>query len=91
MTTFHAQSTAGWTQRLIRALPGALLVALMLVGAAIPEHAAADGTSTLIRVGAGSPIKSIAEAARRAVDGATIEVDAGEYRADVAVWSRLSS
>ena len=62
----------------------------MLLGVVIPEHdaAAADGTSTLIRVGASRPIKSIAEAARRAVDGTTIEVDAGEYRADVAVWLR---
>ena len=89
MTAFHVSSTAGWARRLIHGLTGAPLVALMLVGAAIPEHdaAAVDGTSSVIRVGAGRPIKSIAEAARRAVDGATIEVDAGEYRADVAVWT----
>jgi len=41
----------------------------------------------LLRVGANRQIKSIAEAARLAVEGTTIEVDAGEYRGDVAVWT----
>ena len=90
MTPFHIPSKARRTHRFIFVPTVAILVAFILVGVAVPEHdaVAADDSSTLIRVGAGRQIKSIAEAARRAVDGATIEVDAGEYRADVAVWSR---
>ena len=90
MTGSHVQSSARRTGQFMHVLTVGFFVALMLVGAAIPAHdaAAADDTSLLIRVGAARPIKTIAEASRRAVDGTTIEVDAGEYRADVAVWSR---
>ena len=44
------------------------------------------GPTTLIRVGPGRPIQTLAAASRLASRGTTIEVDAGEYRADVAVW-----
>jgi hypothetical protein len=47
----------------------------------------AQGSDQLIRVGAGRSIKTIAEGARLARRGATIEVDAGEYPGDVAVWA----
>lgn len=40
----------------------------------------------LLQVGPTRHIRSVAEAARLATDGSTIEVDAGEYLADVAVW-----
>ena len=90
MTTPRVQSSARQTGQFMHVLTVAFLVAFMVVAAAAPAQgaAAADDASLLIRVGAGRPIKTIAEAARRAVDGTTIEVDAGEYRADVAVWSR---
>lgn len=42
----------------------------------------------VIRVGPTREIKTIAEAARRAGNGDTVEVDAGEYRRDVAVWTQ---
>ena len=46
----------------------------------------ATGDSNRLRVGASRPVKTIAQAARLARAGTTIEVDAGEYAADVAVW-----
>lgn len=39
-----------------------------------------------LQVGPAREIKTLAEAARQARDGDTLEVDAGEYRGDVAVW-----
>lgn len=44
------------------------------------------GAETVLSVGPKREIRSLAEAARRARDGDTVEVDAGEYRQDVAVW-----
>ena len=41
-----------------------------------------------IQVGPSRVIKTIAESSRLAKDGAVIEVDAGEYSADVAVWTQ---
>ena len=41
-----------------------------------------------IQVGPSRVIKTIAESSRLAADGAVIEVDAGEYSADVAVWAQ---
>lgn len=41
-----------------------------------------------IRVGASRPLQRIADAARLAMDGDVIEIDAGDYAADVAVWDR---
>lgn len=46
------------------------------------------GVGTLLQVGPRREIKTLAEAARRARDGDTVEVDAGEYRRDVAVWTQ---
>lgn len=42
----------------------------------------------VIRVGPNRRIKRIADAARQARDGDTIEIDPGDYVADVAVWDR---
>jgi hypothetical protein len=39
-----------------------------------------------LTVGKGAPIETIAEAARLAKDGDTIDILPGEYHADVAVW-----
>jgi hypothetical protein len=39
-----------------------------------------------MKVGLSHPIKTLAEASQRARDGAVIEVEAGDYAADVAVW-----
>lgn len=43
---------------------------------------------TTLRVGPARLIKTIAAASRLARDGDTIEVDAGEYEGDVAVWTQ---
>jgi hypothetical protein len=42
----------------------------------------------ILRVGPDREIRSLAEAARRARDGDTVEVDAGEYRHDSALWTQ---
>jgi len=42
----------------------------------------------MLQVGPTRAITSLAEASRRVRDGDTIEVDAGTYRGDVAVWQR---
>jgi len=42
--------------------------------------------SATLRVGPGEPITRIADAARLAKDGDTVEILSGEYRGDVAVW-----
>jgi hypothetical protein len=49
---------------------------------------AKPATEAVLRVGPTRDIKTLAEASRRAKDGDTIEVDAGEYRRDVAVWTQ---
>ncbi|HEY1092276.1 MAG TPA: right-handed parallel beta-helix repeat-containing protein [Burkholderiaceae bacterium] len=43
-----------------------------------------------IEVGPGLAYTSIAQAARAARDGDTVEVQAGDYRADVAIWTQRS-
>ncbi|MDR7335308.1 hypothetical protein [Roseateles asaccharophilus] len=42
----------------------------------------------VLKVGPSHAVKSLAAAARQAKDGMLIEVDAGEYVADVAVWTQ---
>ncbi len=41
-----------------------------------------------ITVGPGGDVPTLAQAAKRARDGDTVEVQAGEYRGDVAVWTQ---
>jgi hypothetical protein len=60
-------------------------------GAAPPASEATDPDARArdartLRVGPSQPLRSIAAAAREARDGDTVEVDAGEYAGDVAVW-----
>lgn len=45
-------------------------------------------SSPILRVGPSREIKTLAEAARQVQDGTTIEVDAGDYIGDVAVWDK---
>ena len=44
------------------------------------------GAASALRVGPSRDIKTLAEASRRARESDVIEVDAGEYLADVAIW-----
>ncbi|MBS3936279.1 MAG: hypothetical protein KGZ43_08900 [Sulfuritalea sp.] len=59
-----------------------ILIALVLVIGTSLAHAAT------LRVGPGEAITRIAEAARLAEDGDTVEILPGEYRGDVAVWTQ---
>jgi hypothetical protein len=92
---------AAFSSRLLlrNALLGAVIAGLMTVSSssakdpvrtevAAREVAALLPTTSSIRVGWGRSIATIAEAARIAGDGALIEVDAGTYRGDVAVWTQ---
>ena len=44
------------------------------------------GAGQIIQVGPNRAVQTLADAARLANDGDTVEVDAGNYRGDVAVW-----
>ncbi|MBS0446990.1 MAG: hypothetical protein JSR59_13690 [Proteobacteria bacterium] len=60
-------------------------------GAALfAAHGAAQAAAAqqLIEVGPQRAVKTIAAAAAIATDGATVQVDAGDYRRDVAVWNQ---
>jgi hypothetical protein len=46
------------------------------------------GDGKIISVGASRAVKTIAAAAALAQDGDTVEIDAGDYRRDVAVWKQ---
>ena len=56
----------------------------------IPDTAApvTDPTQRLLRVGPFEDIRTIAQAAKLARDGDIVEIQAGEYHGDVAVWSQ---
>lgn len=58
----------------------AALTVMLLAGCATAR------TGSVLRVGPGGDVPTIAAAARLARDGDTVEVQAGEYRGDVAVW-----
>jgi hypothetical protein len=61
--------------------------AAVLGAAAVFTRSRAAGSSVLA-VGPQRAIQTLAEAARVARDGDVVQVDAGEYRADVAVWTQ---
>lgn len=64
---------------------------LMVVPAPAPRTDTtntADATARILRVGPGQPIRSIAAAAALARDGDIIEIEAGDYPGDVAVWKQ---
>jgi hypothetical protein len=50
------------------------------------QSQAKETTSRILKVGPRESIRSIAEAAKLAQDGDIVEIAAGEYRGDVAVW-----
>ncbi len=52
------------------------------------EHPAEVAAGRILRVGPAEAIHSIAEAARLAQDGDTVEIVAGDYRGDVALWQQ---
>lgn len=76
-----------------------LVAAALCVGIFAVSPVSADGAAQavvdaearsmgrLIRVGPDRALKTISAAAREAQDGDTIEIDAGDYRGDVAVWT----
>ena len=53
-----------------------------------PGPAAPTVKAAVIAVGPARDVKTLAEAARRAASGDTVEIDAGEYRRDSAVWTQ---
>ncbi len=55
-----------------------------------PGAAAGEADGRIIRVGPQRAITRIGVAARMAVDGSIIEIDPGDYVADVAVWDRAA-
>lgn len=71
-------------------LAGAALLALgnAQVLAQPPEPSAGQAAGRLLRVGPGQPLRTVAAAAAQASDGDTVEIEAGDYVSDVAVWTR---
>jgi hypothetical protein len=61
---------------------------LTLGAASIVQPAALGVQGPTLQVGPMRAVKSLAAAARQAAPGTTIAVDAGDYRGDVAVWTR---
>lgn len=77
----------------IGAAAGAVLLAALLLCAwpgpvSAAPASAADRQQHVLRVGPTRALTSIAQASRQARAGDTIEVDSGEYRGDVAVWTQ---
>jgi len=66
-------------------MPGLLLAPFEQT---LAQTTAATKAERIIRVGPDRDIKSLAKASRMAGDGDVIEVDAGDYRGDVAVWQQ---
>ncbi len=63
-------------------------LALSAYGQASLLEVANSQTSGVLRVGPNRKIKTVAQAARQAQSGQRLEVDAGDYIADVAVWTQ---
>ena len=61
-------------------------LAVMLAGLPLPLAAARPG-GQVIRVGPHEAVRSVAAAAARIKDGGVVEIRAGDYPADVAVWT----
>ena len=71
-----------------------LVTAAALLAAAVGMPSVAFGliapiaSGNIVKVGPDRALKRIADAARVARDGDTIEVDAGDYSGDVAIWDK---
>lgn len=66
-------------------LPGWLPIALLLIALQLTGRASAQ---QVLKVGPTRDIKTVAAAAAKAQDGDTVEIDAGDYLGDVAVWKQ---
>jgi hypothetical protein len=64
-----------------------LLITVCVIGH-VPATMAQGDDSRVLRVGPGETFQTIGKAAANARDGDVIEVAAGDYPADVAVWTR---
>jgi hypothetical protein len=67
-----------------------LVAAVVLFGSdfAAARDAPPNSAPRVIRVGPNTELRTIAEAARAARDGDRVEIEAGDYVGDVAVWSQ---
>ena len=66
-------------------LPGWLPIVLLLIASLLTSMA---GAGQVLKVGPTRDVKTIAAAAAKAQDGDTVEIDAGDYVGDVAVWKQ---
>lgn len=66
----------------------ALALSILIAAGGLPTHALAQPSGKTLRVGPNQFFKTIAAAAAQARDGDTIDIEAGNYVADVAVWSQ---
>lgn len=62
------------------------LLALAASALCAPTRASAQLPGNVLLVGPGRALRTVKEAAQRARDGDVIEIEAGDYRGDVAVW-----
>src|SRR6218665_3879673 len=69
-----------------RRLISGLAALAALPAAAAPKAAATPVPPQVMRVGRGQRVKTLASACSHARDGMVIEVEAGDYVGDVAVW-----
>lgn len=80
-------STAPYLGEIRRDASGRLIVA-PAADTASTAGPPVSGTTRILRVGPQQATRSIAEAAALAQDGDTIEIEAGDYTGDVAVWKQ---
>jgi len=66
------------------------LLSWLLTGAALLTGESDQRTPRTIRVGKGYPVKTIAAASKLARNGDTVEITAGEYIGDIAVWTQAN-
>lgn len=53
-----------------------------------PPHMEKGTKPRILRVGPAQSLRTVAEAAKSAQDGDTVEIEAGDYPADVAIWKQ---
>lgn len=72
-----------------RSLVTKVSIVLVTVLLSSAVNAAPTGlVEKIVRVGPSREIRTIGEAAKRAKDGDVVEIDAGDYPADVAIWTQ---
>ena len=75
-----------WCRRALGGLLVVLTVQGQAFGVAPAEAQSTSPEQAVLRVGPAKAIRTLAEAAKQAHDGDTVEVDGGDYVGDVAVW-----